>query len=82
MSCEMNDNGIPLGSLSSATKFFVSEECFKVADDAIQVLGGYGYMRDYPVEKYLRDMRIFSIFEGTNQICRLVVQGDLARKKF
>lgn len=63
--------GIPLGTLSPSTKMFVSEQALKVALDAIQVLGGYGYSREYPVEKLARDAKIFSIFEGTNQIQRM-----------
>jgi alkylation response protein AidB-like acyl-CoA dehydrogenase len=49
----------------------------KVASDAIQVLGGYGYMKEYPVEKLLRDAKIFEIFEGTNQIQKVVLSGLL-----
>ncbi len=51
----------------------------KVATDAIQVLGGYGYMREYPVEKLLRDAKIVQIYEGTNQIQRSVIASQLLR---
>jgi len=77
LSAELADKGIPLGTLSSSTKFFVSEACMQVTVDAVQVLGGYGFMREYPVEKYMRDIKIFSIFEGTNQINRMVTAGLL-----
>jgi alkylation response protein AidB-like acyl-CoA dehydrogenase len=60
--------GIPMGTLSTSTKVFVSETAMSVTTDAVQVLGGYGYMKDYRVEKLMRDAKIFSIFEGTNQI--------------
>jgi len=55
-------------SLDLMTKCYISENVFKICDDAIQVLGGYGYMKDYPVERYMRNARIFRIFGGTNQI--------------
>ena len=51
----------------------------RVAEDAIQLFGGYGYSREYPVEKLLRDAKIFQIFEGTNEILRIVVANNLLR---
>ena len=53
----------------------------KVTTDAIQVLGGYGYMRDYPVEKYMRDAKITQIYEGTNQIQRNVIALELLKEQ-
>jgi alkylation response protein AidB-like acyl-CoA dehydrogenase len=50
----------------------------KVTTDAVQVLGGYGYSEDFPVERYLREAKIMQIFEGTNQIQRLVISRHLA----
>lgn len=73
------DEGKPLNGLGSSAKIFVSESAMKVATDAIQVLGGYGYMKEYPVEKLLRDAKIFEIFEGTNQIQQVVLGGLLKR---
>jgi alkylation response protein AidB-like acyl-CoA dehydrogenase len=55
---------------SAMSKLFASDVAVQVALDAIQVFGGYGYMRDYPIEKYLRDAKITQIYEGTNQIQR------------
>ena len=52
----------------------------KVTTDAVQVLGGYGYTRDFPVERYMREAKIMQIFEGTNQIQRLVISRGLARR--
>ena len=52
---------------------------FKVAGDAVQILGGYGYSREYPVEKLLRDSKILQIYEGTNQVQRVVIAGQLLR---
>ena len=54
-------------------KTMASDTAVKVALDAVQVLGGYGYTREYPVERYLRDAKITQIYEGTNQIQRLVI---------
>lgn len=71
------DKGLPMGTLASSTKVFVSESVMQITLDAIQVLGGYGYMREYPVEKLARDAKIFSIFEGTNQICRMVAARQM-----
>lgn len=75
---ECLDKGIPLGALSSTVKVFVSEATMRVTTNAVQVLGGYGYMKEYPVEKLMRDAKIFSIFEGTNEINRMVIQRKLA----
>ncbi|MCI2105903.1 MAG: acyl-CoA dehydrogenase family protein [Intestinimonas sp.] len=65
--------------LGSITKTFVSDMCMKVTTDAVQILGGYGYSREYPVEKLMRDAKIFQIFEGTNQIQRMVIGGQMSR---
>jgi acyl-CoA dehydrogenase len=54
-------------------KCFASDMAMKVTVDAVQVLGGQGYMREHPVEKWVRDAKIFQIFEGTNQIQRMVI---------
>ena len=51
----------------------------KVTTDAVQVLGGYGYTRDFPVERFMREAKIMQIFEGTNQIQRLVIARSLVR---
>lgn len=69
---------------SAMVKLFCSETAFKVADQAIQLCGGIGYMRDFPVEKYLRDAKITQIYEGTNQIQRneigMMITKELASK--
>ena len=51
----------------------------KVTTDAVQVLGGYGYTRDFPVERYMREAKVMQIFEGTNQIQRMVIGRSLAK---
>jgi len=69
----------PYSREAAIAKCFAGDVAVKVALDAIQILGGYGYSRDYPVEKLLRDAKIFQIFEGTNQIQRVIVAGHLLK---
>ena len=52
----------------------------KVTVDAVQIFGGYGYMRDYPIEKYMRDAKITQIYEGTNQIQRNVIAANMIKE--
>ncbi|MCI8477908.1 MAG: acyl-CoA dehydrogenase [Oscillospiraceae bacterium] len=75
--CRCADAGIRDGRLASAAKYFASDAGMKVCEDAVQVLGGYGYSREYPVEKRFRDAKLYQIFEGTNQIQRMIVGNDL-----
>ena len=74
---QMTDKGIPIGTLGNSIKAFCSELCFEAVNMAMQVYGGYGYSREYPMEKLLRDVRIYSVFEGTNQIQRQVIGKTL-----
>jgi alkylation response protein AidB-like acyl-CoA dehydrogenase len=62
---------------SAASKCFASDVAMKVTQDAIQVLGGYGYVSDYPVERMMRDAKLTQIYEGTNQIQRIVMARNL-----
>jgi alkylation response protein AidB-like acyl-CoA dehydrogenase len=64
---------------SSVAKCIASDNAMSVTTDAVQVLGGYGYMREYPVERFMRDAKITQIYEGTNQIQRLVVARELLK---
>ncbi len=66
---------------SAMAKLFASDVAMKVTTDAVQVLGGYGYMRDYPVEKYMRDAKITQIYEGTNQIQRNIIALELLKEQ-
>ena len=63
---------------SAMSKLFATDMVMEVTTNAVQILGGYGYCQDYPVERMMRDAKIFAIFEGTNQIQRLVIARDLA----
>ncbi|MCB9566313.1 MAG: acyl-CoA dehydrogenase family protein [Myxococcales bacterium] len=65
---------------ASMAKLFASEKAYAACDRAIQVLGGYGYTREFPVERYLRDVRVTRIFEGTSEIQRLVISRDILRR--
>jgi alkylation response protein AidB-like acyl-CoA dehydrogenase len=62
-------------------KVFASDTAMRVTTDAVQILGGVGYMRDYPVEKMMRDAKIMQIYEGTNQVLRNVIAIELRKKK-
>lgn len=65
---------------SAMCKVLASDVAMKVTTDAVQIFGGYGYMRDYPIEKYMRDAKITQIYEGTNQIQRLVIARNIIRE--
>lgn len=80
MASSKQDMGLPYTEAASLAKCFCGDTAMKVAIDAVQVYGGYGYTKDYPVEKYFRDAKIMQIFEGTAQIQRLVIAGDIAKK--
>ncbi|MEV4948709.1 acyl-CoA dehydrogenase family protein [Streptomyces sp. NPDC053755] len=73
------DLGRPFSRQASAAKLVATDAAMKVTTDAVQVLGGYGYTRDFPVERYMREAKIMQIFEGTNQIQRLVISRSLVR---
>ena len=74
------DAGAPgIVKLSAATKLFATDMVNRVTNNAVQVLGGYGYMQEYPYERMLRDARINLIFEGTNEIQRIVIARELTR---
>ncbi|HPP88131.1 MAG TPA: acyl-CoA dehydrogenase family protein, partial [bacterium] len=75
------DSGAKSVSKEAAmAKAFASDVAMKVTIDAIQVLGGYGYMKEYPVEKMMRDAKITQIYEGTNQIQRLIIASHLIKE--
>ena len=71
------DAGLPYSRNASVAKLVATDAAMKVTTDAVQVLGGYGYTRDYRVERYMREAKITQIFEGTNQIQRLVIGRSL-----
>ncbi|WP_026453615.1 acyl-CoA dehydrogenase family protein [Saccharomonospora iraqiensis] len=71
------DRGMPFGRQSSVAKLVATDAAMQVTTDAVQVLGGAGYTRDFPVERYLREAKVPQIFEGTNQIQRMLIARDL-----
>ena len=62
---------------SAMAKCFASDVAMKVSLEALQIFGGYGYMRDYPIEKLVRDAKLLQIYEGTNEIQRLVISREV-----
>ncbi|WP_067832400.1 acyl-CoA dehydrogenase family protein [Actinomadura kijaniata] len=73
------DAGLPFSRQASIAKLVATDAAMKVTTDAVQVLGGYGYTRDFPVERYMREAKVMQIFEGTNQIQRMVIGRHLAK---
>jgi len=74
------DSGKKASKEASMAKAFCGDAAVRVATNAVQVLGGYGYSKEYPVEKMMRDSKIFQIFEGTNQIQRIVIARELEKE--
>ncbi len=75
----MHDNGLPNTKEAAIAKCFAGDTAMQVTTDAVQIFGGYGYMKEYPVEKYMRDAKLHQIYEGTNQIQRLVISRQLLK---
>ena len=75
----LKDRGLPFSKEASIAKLVATDNAMKVTTDAVQVLGGYGYTRDFPVERYMREAKVMQIFEGTNQIQRMVIGRHLDR---
>jgi alkylation response protein AidB-like acyl-CoA dehydrogenase len=73
----LKDRGLAFGREASIAKLVATDNAMKVTTDAVQVLGGYGYTRDFPVERYMREAKVMQIFEGTNQIQRMVISRGL-----
>jgi butyryl-CoA dehydrogenase len=77
---DQSENPKEISKVSGMAKVFASDMAMKVTTDAVQIFGGYGYMRDYPVEKMMRDAKILQIYEGTNQIQRNVIGQELMKE--
>lgn len=76
----LRDSGKPHATEAAMAKLFATDNAMAVTTDAVQVLGGYGYTRDYPVERYMRDAKVMQIVEGTNQVQRLVISRSVKRQ--
>ena len=75
----LKDAGRPYSRQASISKMVCTDNAMKVTTDAVQVLGGAGYTKDFPAERFMREAKVMQIFEGTNQIQRLVISRNLAR---
>lgn len=73
----LKDAGRDFSREASMAKLYASEMCFRCASEAVQIFGGYGYTKDFPVERYFRDSRVMSLFEGTSQIQRIIIARGL-----
>ncbi|GLY76332.1 acyl-CoA dehydrogenase family protein [Actinoallomurus iriomotensis] len=73
------DAGLEYGTQAAMAKLFATDTAMRVTTDAVQVLGGYGYVRDFPVERYMREAKVLQIVEGTNQVQRVVIGRALTR---
>jgi alkylation response protein AidB-like acyl-CoA dehydrogenase len=75
----LEDNGLPFLKEAAMAKLFASEVSRMVTNNALQIHGGYGYTKDYPVERYLRDAKITEIYEGTSEMMRLTIARNLIK---
>ncbi len=73
------DQGQPYSKEAAMAKMFASDAAMQVTTNAVQVFGGYGYSREYPVERLMRDAKITQIYEGTNQVQQMVVSAAILR---
>jgi hypothetical protein len=75
----MKDNGLPNTKEAAIAKLFASEIAEKAANEAVQIFGGYGFIKDYPVEKFYRDVKLLTIGEGTSEVQRIVIARHLLK---
>ena len=75
--CRLKDHGLPVTMEASMAKLFAAESAVRVVEEALQIHGGYGYLKDYPVEKFYRDVKVCTIGEGTSEIQRLIIARHL-----
>lgn len=76
----MLDQESPAAAVYCAmAKQLATDECFKICDQALQIHGGYGYLKDYKVQQYMRDLRVHQILEGTNEVMRMLISRDLIK---
>ena len=78
-SAAMLDEKLECGLQSSMAKLFSADMAMEVTTDAVQIYGGYGYTKDYPVEKLMRDAKLMQIYEGTSQVQRLVIAKEILK---
>lgn len=78
--CYRKHHKLPVTKEAAMAKYYASEVAVKVANDAVQVFGGYGYTKDFPVEKFYRDAKLCTIGEGTSEIQKLVISREVLRQ--
>src|SRR5690606_10219296 len=74
---DMKNRGEKMTKESAMAKYYASEACVEISTDAVQIFGGYGYTKDFPVEKFYRDSKLCTIGEGTSEIQKLVISRDI-----
>jgi alkylation response protein AidB-like acyl-CoA dehydrogenase len=77
----MKDRGDKYTAQASMAKLFASEMVNRITTKALQIHGGYGFIKEYPVERFFRDARVFSIYEGTSEIQRVVISNHILKDK-
>lgn len=78
---QLKDEGLPVTQAAAMAKYYASETCVKVSNEAVQIFGGYGYTKDFPVEKFYRDSKLCTIGEGTTEIQKLVISRNILELK-
>ena len=78
--CHLKMTGEKVTQQAAMAKYYASEVAVKVANDAVQIFGGYGYTKDFPVEKYYRDAKLCTIGEGTSEIQKIVIAREALRE--
>jgi alkylation response protein AidB-like acyl-CoA dehydrogenase len=77
--CDLKEKKLPVTKVAAMAKYYASEVCVKVATDAVQIFGGYGYTKDFPVEKHYRDSKLCTIGEGTSEIQKIVIAREVLK---
>lgn len=77
---KIDDNDPDKNVHCAMAKLFATDKCFDVANGCLQMLGGYGYLKDYPIQRYVRDLRVHTILEGTNEVMRMIISRDILKE--
>jgi alkylation response protein AidB-like acyl-CoA dehydrogenase len=77
--CDLKMKGLPMTKESAMAKYYASEIAVEISTDAVQIFGGYGYTKDFPVEKFYRDSKLCTIGEGTSEIQKLVISREVLK---
>jgi len=74
---KLDENDPQKTTFCAMAKYFATEQCFEICNTALQIHGGYGYLKDYPIQRYLRDVRVHQILEGTNEVMQMIIARDV-----